>query len=213
VNIPWNCDRIKYRIEQINFKADFLITTADDYIKFDYENKSEILRFTDKTDYDEETLVSYLNTLFQQQTTITLSLSESGRIIFSATEEFTIPEASHRAKYLLGLMAFDSVFKSATHFATETPSVCFGHLLYLSSQQGQIIETEDQYGYDVAKDVIYRINQFMVPNLPVIINKKQNSLQRNSGELNNVKIQLTDRYFQPLILQSPLYVALKIKPV
>ena len=37
LDIPWKCDYVKYYISSINTKANFLSTTDDDYLLFEWE--------------------------------------------------------------------------------------------------------------------------------------------------------------------------------
>ena len=63
--IPWNCNRIKYRVKSLNTFANFLITTKDDVLVFyeDFTGNEETINFEDKTSYEMDDILNKLSNL------------------------------------------------------------------------------------------------------------------------------------------------------
>ena len=212
--IPWNCEKIEYRIKSVNMLANFMITTSDDY----FSTKDQSVIFPDRASYDLEDLPNTLADLFEALG-LTIAFNSSGTLTFSSEEEFTIFQTSHRVKLLLGLFdckfpissTLDSSIAKYTVVAPAAPMVSFGNVLYLQSLQGSAVGSRVDKKYYTAP-VIYRINTFIRPGLPLIANKKQDKIIVNTDAAKQIKITLTDFKFEKIVLKSPLFVCIKIKP-
>jgi hypothetical protein len=61
--IPWNCQQIQYSVTQINFTANYYITTPEDYVTIEYlwdPIEIETYHFEYLTDFDINNLATYL---------------------------------------------------------------------------------------------------------------------------------------------------------
>jgi hypothetical protein len=219
--IPWNCDKIKYSISQINFTADYYITTPDDYIDIEFTNDPyEVKRyhFEYLKDFDMNNIATYLvERVFNRE--MAVMIQDNGTIsLHHNIRSFNILDITNRARWILGTrqpVPIISTYEEQNPggyntFGDEIPSATFGNLLYLTSLQGETVSTTTPDNIPISPSIIYRINQFMRPGLPVIINKKQSKIITNS--VSKINIQLTDIYLEPIILLSRLYVAIEVKP-
>jgi hypothetical protein len=105
---------------------------------------------------------------------------------------------------------YDTIRIGYWTYGDEIPSTTFGNLLYLTSLQGETVSTTTETDQPITASIIYRINQFMRPGLPVIINKQQSRVITNP--VSKINITLTDVYYEPIVLLSRLYVAIEVKP-
>jgi hypothetical protein len=217
--LPWNCKDIEYSVSQINFTANYYITTDLDYIYMAvgfpdwgiYEYS-----FQNLTDFDLDNITTYLQTtIFRDEITVTKMPNGRLRFVNNPTgTRLKIVSISRRARWFIGFMRsttldldddFDYLYD-----CDQPPSTTFGNLLYLTSLQGEIVNTNTDSNILLESPILYRINQFMRPGLPVIINKKQSKIISNP--ISKIDLQLTDCYFEPIILLSPLYVAIEVRP-
>ena len=211
--IPWNTERIEYCIKSVNTYANFLITTHEDFIEFDINMQCRTVKFEDRINYEQDELATVLTGLFEKSG-ITVETNLSGVLIFKASQEFSIINASHRVKLLLGLYDVNLPLKSKNNIikSPSSPLVSFGNVLYLQSLQGTAIGTRVDKNY-YSSPVIYRINTFIKSGLPVISNKKQDKVITNTDAAKQIKVRLVDFKFEPVICLSPLFITIKIKPV
>ena len=211
--IPWNTERVEYRITGVNTYSNFLITTSDDFIEFSINETCLTTQFQDRVNYEIEDLARILTELFTT-CDVTVELDASGVLLFKAPIEFQIVRASHRVKMLLGLYDTELPLTSSNSVikASSAPLVSFGNVLYLQSLQGSNIGTRVDKNYYSAP-IIYRLNTFMKSGLPIISNKKQDKVTVNIDAAKCIKIRLVDFKFEPVILRNPLFVAIKIKPI
>jgi hypothetical protein len=216
INIPWDCPMVKYYIKELNFKADMLITTSTDYLSLGFATETEgddefTIYFDNSNDYSEDTLATVITTRLTG-TNIVCKKQPDGRLKFTGSASSDVNEiwfidATHRIKILLGMMNVKpNIRENMELFCTESPTVSFRNLLYLTSLQGESVPHKS-----TTPSIIYRINQFMRPGLPVVINKKGDKIIRDILSIKQIKMVLTDAYLEPVILCSPLYVAIEIK--
>jgi hypothetical protein len=137
--LPWNCDQIQYCITQINFIADFDITTPDDYIKIRgwTDDESSLYEFNFKylSNIDDDSIAYYLtNEIFQNIITVTKGPNGIFKLHMNCVEtSYELVDITPRARWLLGC----SVLMIGTEFDLELygdqlPSTTFGNLLYLT---------------------------------------------------------------------------------
>ena len=211
--IPWNCEQVEYRIKSVNTFANFMITTTDDFIVI---NETTIY-FPNQSNYDIDELADTLASILSASS-VSVVMNNSGTLTFSSISEFKITNASHRVKLLLGL--FDCSFPISSSLNDELyvltapacPMVSFGNVLYLQSLQGSAVGSRVDKNY-YSTPIIYRLNTFMKSGLPIISNKKQDKVITNIDAAKEIKITLVDFKFEKVIIKSPLFVCIKIKPV
>jgi hypothetical protein len=214
--LPWNCDKIQYCVSQINFSADYFIATSDDYIEMEYYPVMSVIRkkyyFEDLVDIDVNNIADYLqNQIFKGEFLVTKASSGMLKIVNANNDYFRLFDITRRARWFTGFtQPIDTTYMIKEISCDQHPSTTFGNLLYLTSLQGETISTTTADNIPITPSIIYRINQFMRPGLPVIINKKQSKIITNP--VSKIDITLTDIYLEPIILLSRLYVAVEVKP-
>jgi hypothetical protein len=218
--LPWNCNKIQYCVSQINFTANYYITTSNDYIEImswdldldppDYQLSTYY--FDNLTEFDQENLTTYLtHHIFRDELNVTKY--SNGTISINVIQPRTvliITDITRRARWFIGYTLPIPSIESFYVYGNQIPSTTFGNLLYLTSLQGETVSTTTEDNTPITPSIIYRINQFMRPGLPVIINKKQTKIISNP--ISKIDLRLTDCYFEPIILLSPLYVAIEVRP-
>ena len=228
--IPWNCNRIKYRVKSLNTFANFLITTKDNVLVFyeDFTGNEETINFEDKTSYEMDDILNKLSdlTFFEK-----VELTEAGVLRFTKkysyeTDDIYISsKTTYRIRLLLGLWAaedvdaYGNILIPKEYKGYECPTVpmlCYNNVLYLRSIAGQqIMSRVDKANY--SPPVCYRINTFLKSGLPIICDKEKfgEEVETNIEAINNVviKLELVDFQFHPVILKSPLFICLEISPV
>ena len=229
LDIPWKCDYVKYYISSINTKANFLSTTDDDYLLFEWEvakddEDDEIpeggkdfirIEFRDTYYYNLNYLVKYLN---EAQKIITFENDNNRTIKLYTTSDVDIKfiEGTHRAKLITGFYNTTEFFleQGDTKTVPDLPILDFANKLYLVSLQGQAIRSsigDMQY----TPSVIANIDTMIVDNEALIVNydtAKPIKIKCNTDSLKYLEMRLVDFMYQPVILKSPLFITMKIKP-
>lgn len=209
--IPWNTHKVQYKITNINTFSNFLITTNDDYIECD-TNSGDPKKFTcfwDKTNWELEEIVKLLN----ETLPITVAITDSGVLSFEYTRPFTITNASHRVKLILGLYHTKFPIESNSNntiIANSTPMLNYGNILYLKSLQGNSVGMIHD-SMNVHAPCIYRINTFLKAGLPLLSDKKGDKIIVNAEAAKTITMQLVDFMYEPVILKSPMFITIKIK--
>jgi hypothetical protein len=215
----------KYWVSDINFQG-FLLTTTDDYIEFENHRRQKYY-FPNKSDYDEDSLVEFLNELINDRTDVSPEAESRTEVIVGKTSDglitFSDPSAephngiaihgaTHRVRLLLGLVNyFDDEEFHKVLTATETPNCSLGNLMYLHSfEAGDSVLCKNENGFIIGSSIIYTINQFMRPNLPVIV-KNKHPIKKYVNSLSHLSFQLTDKYNIPVVLRSPLLVSIVLE--
>ena len=213
IDIPWKCPYVKYYVSSINTKANILMTTAEDYLIFT-TSKSEIrIDFEEMYTYSFGYLVKFLNS---RQTTITFKNINNRTISLTPTENITFKEGSHRAKLITGLFnckEFD-VKANEEKNVPDLPILDFANKLYLVSLQG--VATHSSIGdQEYTPSILANIDTMIMDQEAMIVNydmTKPIKIKVNTDSLKYLEMRLVDFMFQPVILKSPLFITLKIKP-
>ena len=208
INIPWKCEQVKYYVSNVNTMSNFLITTEEDFLLIVMEGEEYNITFTNKTDY-ESSLISDLKKLFgcyEKTKTAVIEKNEQGNLKITLDKDFQIKDASHRVKLLLGLYhtALPVSSTDKVYVCSSPPITNYANKLYLVSLQGQAIHaTKDS------------IDTFIKPGLPLIKDFDINPIKTviQAADLSRSSMTLVDFQFEPVVLLSPLFVTLKIKPV
>lgn len=206
IKMPFYSERVKWCVTSINTFANFLITTKDDFIRI---NDKDYF-FEDRTSYDIDNLVNEVNQVLNTSM-VTVSMTNNGFIKFSGEGDFTIQSFTPRVQMLLGL--YGNIPEKVQDYTCLTiPQTTFYNILYLRSLQGEALGTKKNED-DYVTPICYRINTFLKSGLPIIINKKQNTIETNYDAVAKIKLELVDKNFNPVILKSPLKIDIEIKPV
>jgi hypothetical protein len=206
-------DNCSYRVIGMNLSSDFLVTTSEDRVVFDHDSHSYSIEFDDKSDYGTTTnLVDYLNKALHG-TPITASLDESGRVLFtSAGEVFSIHFATHRARLLLGLINAKNIEPTNSLLCTENPTTCMGNLIYLVSREGDSVKVMDENSMQDTT-LLAIINTYTLPHVPLVLHKRNGNIipiEAHQHQLSKINFELVDKYFEPVVLTSPMTVFIEI---
>ena len=215
--IPWKCEQVKYYVSNINTTSNFLLSTEEDYFSIALNGSPEIkVYFQNVTDY-ESTLIEELNKLFTRaMISLSAERTDTGFLKLKSSTPFSITEATHRAKLLLGLYHTElPVSSSNNELVTPSPPITnYANKLYLVSLQGQAIHTVKN-GMEYTPSIACSIDSFVKSGLPLIKDFNINPIKTviNVADLYRSSMTLVDFQFEPVVLLSPLFVTLKIKPV
>ena len=212
--IPLSADDIKFRIIGLNTIATFMITTEDDYIKFEINDEILTFKFTNRTKYSIDELASDLKILFPSD--IDVELNDMGTITLKSNNPFKIVDASHRVRLLMGFYelisfpihsnkvdaGYEIVFNSA-------PYLNFGNILYLTSSLSNVCAFNDNKNKQINMSVCYSISEFFAPGLPLISKIIGPNVNIRPLELSNLQFTLVDFQFYPIILKAPLHITLE----
>ena len=220
IDIPWKCPYVKYYISSINTKANILMTTDEDYLLFEYmdENKVEEVKieFENMYAYSFTNLVNHMNSC---QSVITFKNKNNRTISLSSKHNITFIRGSHRAKLITGLYncRSHSGFQVDANIETDVPDLPildFANKLYLVSLQGVAVGSQigDQ---EYTPSIIANIDTMIIDNEPIIVNydvTKPIKIKCNTDSLKFLEMRLVDFMYQPVIIKSPLFITLKVKP-
>lgn len=214
IDIPWKCPYVKYYVSSINTKANILMTTAEDYLIFT-TSKSEVrIDFEEMYTYSFGYLVKFLNS---RQTTITFKNINNRTISLTPTENITFKEGSHRAKLITGLFNTKPghIFPNGVECEVpDLPILDLANKLYLVSLQG--VATHSSIGdQEYTPSILANIDTMIMDQEAMIVNydmTKPIKIKVNTDSLKYLEMRLVDFMFQPVILKSPLFITLKIKP-
>ena len=218
INIPWKCEQVKYYVSNINTVSNFLLTTEEDFLLLLMEGEEYRITFPSKTDY-ESSLIKDLKQLFscyEKTKTAVIEKNEHGNLKFTLEKDFQLLDASHRVKLLLGLyhtvLPVSSLDK--VYVCSSPPITNYANKLYLVSLQGQAIHASKE-GLEYTPSVACSIDTFIKPGLPLIKDFDLNPIKTiiQAADLSRSSMTLVDFQFEPVVLLSPLFVTLKIKPV
>ena len=213
IDIPWKCPYVKYYVSSINTKANILLTTEDDYLIFETANSEIRIDFEESYAYSFGYLVKFLNAC---QKTIEFKNVNNRTISLKPTENIAFKEGSHRAKLICGLFNCKEFEVDANEEKNvpDLPILDFANKLYLVSLQG--VATHSSIGnQEYTPSIIANIDTMIMDQEALIVNydlTKPIKVKVNTDSLKLLEMRLVDFMFQPVILKSPLFITLKIKP-
>ena len=223
IDIPWNCCKVKYYVTSIIAKANILILSSTDYINIKNGDTIKSVPFEDKYSLTIDELITMFRT---KVTNITLTYNAAKRVFhMSAGSGYKISGISHRLSLLLGLYKVDVKQIDLSHKRDEKivgdvdgyncpdiPVLDYGNRFYLVSTWGGPVYNNTNY----TSSIISSIDTFIKDGLPMLINydsyNKPIKVNVNVEALNCVEMRLVDFMFQPIIIKSPIFATLKIKP-
>ena len=231
IQIPWNCEYIKYYVESINTKS-LLIANEEDYVRVDYiveipnednpETMDQILRWFTWTFAKHYTIDNDLIKRELQHEdryvgqVMDVEFDRADRIVITphVPMSFTF---SHRAGLVTGLYNIDTVKEYAVDekIKGEIPIRDYANKLYLISKQGQSIQSnigDREYN----PSIIANIDHVIGPRIPIIANfeflGKPIKNIVNIDSFKQIELELVDFQYQPVPLESPMFVTIKVKP-
>ena len=214
IDIPWKCPYVKYYVSSINTKANILLTTAEDYLIFETTNNGDIrIDFVESYTYSFGSLVKFLNAC---QDTIEFKNKDNRTISLTPNKDITFKEGSHRAKLITGLFNCKEFEVDANEEKNvpDIPILDLANKLYLVSLQGVAAHSTIE-GQEYTPSIIANIGTMIMNREALIVNydeSKPIKVKVNTDSLKYLEMRLVDFMFQPVILKSPLFITLKIKP-
>ena len=205
-----------YRINSVSFIANFSITTSDDYLVIEYQNTSHRISFPDKGIYN---LAYDLKSLLSSSLEgFNCNRNDRGLLEITGPDEFSIVEASHNVKLLLGLYHSELPIRSSRPKITSqdvsecvltSPSIpycSYGNILYLTARTDMICSVNNKEGKEESLSIAYKTNEILHPGFPVMCKIPSQWSIINSSQLNQLEFTLVDFQFHPVKLHSPLYI-------
>ena len=218
---------VMYRINSLSTIASFSMTTPDDYMiietTLDGETIELQLNFQEHGAYDLRTLTYTLNTLFEGELVpiggelpieLTVSMDSTNRLVISANKHFSIKEASHGARLLLGLYHTSLPISSTQKqlMMPSVPYVSYGNVLYLTARTDfvSVVNTDDK---EITRSIAYKVNELLYPGYPINCKLPGSWSIIHSDQLSSLEFQLVDFMLQPIVLHAPLYLTLEVEPL
>ena len=202
---------VMYRINSLSFIANFSITTEDDYLVIQSQQQTINITFQDKGKYE---LVYDLNQVLtnNQIEGYTFSMNDRGQLVLTGSQEFSIINASHNVKLLLGLYHCTLPIASNTKILTmpSIPYRSYGNVLYLTARTDMICSVNNKDGDEESLSIAYKTNEILYPGFPVMCKIPNQWSIINSSQLNQLEFTLVDFQFKPVKLHSPLYITLEL---
>lgn len=215
IQIPWNCEYIKYHVASINTR-DILLVTDDDFIEYAWDGGHRRMVFTDayELNYDdlEEVFTNGNDNHFKVDVAI------SGEVILTPlVDGFKFTKMTHRAGLVTGLynVKCNQVFDKDTPFECERPIIDYANKLYLVSKQGQSIKSNIG-NIEYTPSVLASIDHVIGKDIPIMVNfetyGKPIKNVVNIDSFKQIELELVDFQYQPVPLMSPMFITIKVKP-
>lgn len=213
VNIPWECQYIKYHVSSLNTKANILLTTTEDKIVIEDDDKNYEAVFEDKYSLSETNMLTYLSAL----SILTVSIVNK-RLTITPSKDFRFVVLTHRARLVTGLLSakLNETYKAGQQYVFDIPILDYANKLYLVSKQGTSIQSNigDR---EYTPSVIANVDTFIRDGIPLIVNFETYGTPIKSvvniDSFKMIELELVDFMYHPIILSSPMFVTMKIKPV
>ncbi len=215
IQIPWNCEYIKYHVASINTK-NILMLSHDDVIEFEYDGGHHTIEVDDKYDVDQDYIERLLTST--QHACFAIRWKLNGHIEYTPlVEGFKFTKVSHRLGLVTGLynVKLNEVLPNGVPFEGEVPIIDYANRLYLISKQGQTIQSNIG-DIEYVPSVIAIIDHIIERGIPIIQNLetygKPIKTTCNIDSFKQIELQLVDFQYQPVLLMSPMFVTIKVKP-
>lgn len=222
IQIPWNCQYIKYHVASINTR-DILITTRDDEIEFEYDDphNPNIIRIhtlvcDDKYEITENYLFGLLD--YGNHQCFNVQWTLAGKLEFTPlVNGFRFTKISHRLALITGLynIKLNEEYPINVPFYSEKPIIDLANKLYLVSKQGQAIQSNIG-DVEYTPSVIASIDYLIGKDIPIIQNfetyGKPIKNIVNIDSFKQIELELVDFQYQPVPLMSPMFITIKVKP-
>ena len=211
IDIPWKCSYVKYYVSSINTTGNILLTTSDDFIEYN-DGGNHIINFENKFDYS----INEIKNILNNESVFEVNIKER-KLAIKPTKDVVIEKPSHRAALITGLYntKFPLELKAGIEYIISDIPIIQHSKLYLVSLQGQAVYSsigDKEY----TPSVIANIDTMIIDNKPFIYNFEQQGkpikIKTNTDSLKYLEMRLVDFCYEPIELQSPLFITLKIKP-
>lgn len=171
--------------------------------------------------YDIRTLAYTLNTLMTGQLVsvndglpieLNISMDSTNRLIMTANKEFSIKEASHGARLLLGLYHSTLPISSTQKqiLMPSVPYVSYGNILYLTARTDflSVVNVDNK---EITRSIAYKLNELLYSGYPINCKIPGNWSIIHSDQLSSLEFQLVDFQLVPVVLHAPMYITLEIE--
>lgn len=209
INIPWATKYVKYHVSSLNTKANILLTTKEDRIVFD---QGDPIKFENKYSFSEADVINLLSC-----TSLFKASYENKRLVITPNKDFSFTTITHRARLVTGLMnaKLNEVYEEGKKYYFDIPILDYANKLYLVSKQG--VSVSSNIGdREYTPSIIASIDTFIKDGIPIIVNfesfAKPIKTVVNVDSFKLVEMELVDFMYQPIVLNSPLFITMKIKP-
>ena len=188
------------------------MTTNDDYLLFQSADGDYKIEFTDAYSYTLNSLIKTLNC----KTGIKFEKVDKRTIRATSNKAFEFVGGTHRAKLITGLYNTKKfvIEPGVPINVPDLPVLDFANKFYLVSLQGVAVSSSIN-NQEYTPSVIANIDSMFVDNEPLIVNydmAKPIKIKCNTDSLKYLEMRLVDFMYQPVVLKSPLFITIKIKP-
>lgn len=213
IQIPWNCEYIKYHVASINTR-DILISSNDDMIEYEWNGGRRTCRLDNRYDMSNPDILNIL----QNNGVLNAAFNNKGQIeITPLVQNFQFTKITHRAGLVTGLynIKLNEEYPANVSIVCEKPITDYAHKLYLVSKQGQAIQSNIG-DVEYTPSVIASIDHIIMDGLPIMMNfetyGKPIKNIVNIDSFKQIELELVDFQYQPVELMSPMFITIKVKP-
>lgn len=215
---------VMYRINSLSTIAGVSLITDDDYLKIETTINNQpievMIHFQEHGGYNMRTLAKEIDELVDGQLVpvvedafkIDIAMDSTNRLLITANEDFTITDASHHVKLLLGLYHSTLPIQSTakTIRCPSVPLTSYGNVLYLTART-DFISTLNLEDKEITRSIAYKTNEVIHPGYPINCKLPGNWSIIHSDQLSSLEFQLVDFQLEPVILHAPLFITLEIE--
>lgn len=215
LDIPWKCRYIKWWVSAINTQSNILLSTDQDYIKYQVDDEVITFEFENKFTYSLNSLQKFLNTdtpmnfEINNERTFTMTPGVNGDV--------DIIGISHRAALLTGLYNAKlpiRVYYGEKYVIQDLPVIQHNKFYLVSLQGNPMYSSVGEYEY--TPSVIGNIDTIALDGRPFIHNfdleSKPIKIKTYTDSLKYLEMTLVDFMYQPVELKNPLFITVKIQP-
>ena len=213
IQIPWNCEYIKYHVASINTR-DILISSNDDMIEYEWNGGRRTCRLDNRYDMSNPDILNIL----QNNGVLNSAFNNKGQIeITPLVQNFQFTKITHRAGLVTGLynIKLNEEYPANVPIVCEKPITDYAHKLYLVSKQGQAIQSNIG-DVEYTPSVIASIDHIIMDGLQIMMNfetyGKPIKNIVNIDSFKQIELELVDFQYQPVELMSPMFITIKVKP-
>jgi hypothetical protein len=126
---------------------------------------------------------------------------------------FRFSDMSHRARLITGF--YDCDFPDGyleKWTSISAPLVGFGDLLYLISNNGNVIHSANAQN----PSILFRMHNVFRMNQPLILTPRKDQRDEviaDGTAMRDVRLRLVDRWLQPVKILNPMVVTIKMRPI
>ena len=217
INLPSPPTRLsKIIVTSLTTNCNIVVINRDDFIQIN--NKKYYFK-DDYCDINSQTFILLLSGIIADSGVI-VNLDNSGRILFSSNNIFTINTCSYNILQISGLYAQNMPLLSNYNedigtyelMAESIGNTLSTPILYLVSNIGKSSYRNYNDNINISK-IILRINNSFSANHPIIINNADFEVYVNSNDLSHLSLTLTDANLHEIHLLNPIYLTISVQGI